>query len=250
MTATKLDVHAADGVMDVYLHRPPGPASAPAPTVIMYPDAGGVRPVMHGMAERLASHGYLVVLPNVLYRAGPFAPFDFKTVWGDPAERARIMSIIKQADVVSVTRDTEALFEALDREPGARTDQVGCMGYCMGGRIAFYVAGALPARVAAVACIHGGQIAVDDPTSPHLQAAKIRAKLYFAVADNDQSCTPESQAKLKAALDEAKVRYDLEVYTGALHGWTMTDFPVYDQAAAERQWERVIALFAETLPRG
>jgi carboxymethylenebutenolidase len=185
----------------------------------------------------------------VLYRAGAFAPFDFKTVFTDDAERARLMAIIKQADAVSVMRDTEALLDALASEPGARTSQVGCVGYCMGGRLAFYAAGALPTRVAAAACIHGGNIAVDEPGSPHLQAAKIRGKLYFGVADNDRSCTKESQAMLKAALDTAKVRYQLEVYTGAAHGFAAPDAPVYDKAAAERHWERVLALFAETLPR-
>jgi carboxymethylenebutenolidase len=247
MSETKLDVRTPDGVMDVYLHRPAG--SEPTPTVIFYPDAFGVRASQHAMAERLASHGYLVALLNTLYRAGTYAPFDIATTFTTPPERDRIMGIMKQASGAAVMRDTEALLEALASQPGGGTGPVGCVGYCMGGRLAFVAAGALPDRVAAAACIHGGNIAVDDPTSPHLQAAKIRAKLYFGVADNDGSCTPESQAKLKAALDEAKVRYQLEVYTGAAHGFAVPDFPIYNEAAAERHWERVLALFAETLPR-
>jgi carboxymethylenebutenolidase len=217
--------------------------------VILFPDAGGVRPGMHEMAERLASHGYLVALPNLFYRAGAYAPFDLKTVFSDPAERARLGAMMKQAGVVPVMRDTEALLDVLAREPGARADQVGIVGYCMGGRLAFAAAGAHPTRVAAVACIHGGNLATDDPTSPHLQAGKIRAQLYFGVADNDQSCTPEAQALLKAALDDAKVRYTMELYPGASHGFAPPDLPVYDHAASERHWERVLALFAETLPR-
>jgi carboxymethylenebutenolidase len=250
VTATKLDVHAADGMMDVYLHRPSGPEiRGPAPTVIFFFDAGGVRASMHEMAERLASHGYLVALPNLFYRAGAFAPFDVKTVFGDPAERARLEGIVKQASVTATMRDTEALLDALASQPGASAAPVGCVGYCLGGRLAFAAAGALPDRVAAVASIHGGNIAVDDPESPHHQAGKIRGQLYFGVADNDQSCTPESQAKLKAALDEAKVRYQLEVYEGAGHGFAVRDLPTYQEAAAERHWERVLALFAEALPR-
>ena len=245
MSETKLDVRTPDGVIDVYLHRPAG--SGPAPIVIFYPDAFGPRPSQHQMAERLASHGYLVVLVNTLYRAGAFAPFDIATTFTNPPERDRIMGIMKQASGEAVMRDTAALLAALASEPGAGTGPVGCIGYCMGGRLAFVAAGALPDRVAAAACIHGGGIAVDDPHSPHLQAAKIRAKLYFGVADNDGSCTPESQAKLKAALDAAKVRYQLEVYPGALHGFAVPDFPIYNEAAAEQHWERVIALFGETL---
>ncbi len=251
MTATKIDLRAADGVMDVYLHRPPArEGDAAAPAVILYPDAGGVRPSMHAMAERLASHGYLVAVPNVLYRAGAYPPFDFKTLFTDPAERERLGVIIKQADMVSVMRDTEAVLDLLAREPGAREGAVGCVGYCMGGRFAFGAAGAHPSRVGAVACIHGGNIAVDEPTSPHLQASRIRARLYFGVADNDQSCTPESQAKLKAALDAAGVRYELEVYPGAPHGFAVADSPRYVEEAAERHWQKVLALFGEALSPG
>jgi carboxymethylenebutenolidase len=145
--------------------------------------------------------------------------------------------------------DTAALLRALDEDPRARAEQVGCVGYCMGGRLAFTAAGAHPARVAAAACIHGGHIATDDPASPHLQAARIRGALYFAVADNDPSCTPDSRARLEAALHAAGVRYELEVLAGAAHGFAVKDLPVYNEAAAERQWARVFALFGEALPR-
>lgn len=249
MTRTKLDVHAADGVMDVYLHRPVSEGNGPLPVVIFYPDAGGVRAVMHEMAERLASHGYLVALPNVFYRAGAFAPFDVKTVFSDPVERARLMSIVKQADVISVMRDTGALLAALANVPGVDAAQIGCVGYCMGGRLAFAAAGAHADRVVAAASIHGGHIADDDPSSPHLKAGQIRGQLYFAVADADQSCNPESQSRLKAALDAAGVRYELELYAGALHGFAVRDLPMYQPAAAERHWERVIALFAAVMQR-
>ncbi len=248
MSETRLDVRTDDGVMDVYLHRPA--SAGPAPVVIFYPDAGGVRRSQQQMAERLASHGYLGVLVNTLYRAGAFAPFDIATTFSAPPERERLMGIMKLATGDAVMRDTRALLDVLASEPGAGTGPIGTIGYCMGGRLAFIAAGAIPDRVAAAASIHGGHIAVDDPSSPHLQAAKIRAKLYFGVADNDGSCTPESQAKLEAALDAARVRYQLEVYPGALHGFAVPDFPWYDEAAAEQHWARVTALFAETLHAG
>ena len=36
-------------------------------------------------------------------------------------------------------------------------------------------------------------------------------------------------------------------YAGALHGWTMEDFPVYDHAAAERHWDELLGLYRATL---
>jgi carboxymethylenebutenolidase len=70
------------------------------------------------------------------------------------------------------------------------------------------------------------------------------------VADNDPSCTPEHQKALRAALDGAGVRYQVELYPGAAHGFAPPDSPVYEKAASERQWERVVALFGETLQAG
>jgi len=45
----------------------------------------------------------------------------------------------------------------------------------------------------------------------------------------------------------ANVDHCHELYAGAAHGWTMTDFPIYDATAAQRHWRRLIALFEETL---
>lgn len=251
MTVSKLDVRTDDGVMDAYLHLPPGqPAAGGAalPTVIMYADAFGVRPVAHAMADRLASAGYAVVLPNVAYRTPEAGPFDAATAFSDPETRAQLGAVMQKANPTAVMRDTAALLTALDDIPEVSSEKVGTIGYCMGGRLAFSAAGAHPDRVAAAASFHGGRLAVDDdPDSPHKRAANVSARLYFGVADEDGSCTPEDQARLAAALDAAKVDYRLELYPGALHGFAVNDMPVYDEAAATRHWERATELFDATL---
>ena len=245
MNKTRLDVRTPDGVADCVAFRPDGPG--PFPSVIFYFDAGGVRPAMEEMAARIAAQGYFVLLPNLYYRSGPFAPFDTRTVFGDPAERARMGALIRSVTPEGAVRDTTAFLDALAEQPGVRSDRVGCVGYCMGGRMAFVMAAALPDRIAAVAAIHAGNLVTEAPDSPHLGAPKIRARLYLGVADNDASATPAQQASLKAALDAACVRYELELYSGAAHGFAVPDFTVYDEAAAERHWERVLKLFDEEL---
>ncbi|MBX6389839.1 MAG: dienelactone hydrolase family protein [Frankia sp.] len=234
--------------MDVYLYAPEAAGDGPLPTVIMYADAGGVRPVSREMAAQLASHGYLVALPNVFYRAGEFAPFDMRTVFGDEKERARLYEVMKTAGVPAVMRDTGALLAALAEVPGARADRVGTIGYCMGGRLSFAAAGAFPDVVAAAASFHGGRLAVeDDPDSPHHQAGRVRARLYFGVADNDNTCTPEDQARLAATLDQAGVDYRMELFEGKLHGFAVPDLPVHDEEAAKRHWDRALELFDAVL---
>ncbi|MBV9793185.1 MAG: dienelactone hydrolase family protein [Actinobacteria bacterium] len=245
MSPTRLDVTTADGVMDVYLHEPP--SGEPGPAVIYIADAAGVRPVVQEMAALLAATGYLVAVPNLYYRAGDYEPFDIATLFQIPAERDRMRHIIGLAGENGLAQDTGALLDALAGHQGRSGEQAGCVGYCMGGNWAFRVAAAHPDRIGAAASFHGGNLASDDPGSPHRQADRIRARLYFGVADGDPSCSPASQAQLVTALSEAGVGYQLELYPGAGHGFSVPDNPSYNQAAAQRHWKRLGTLLEEAL---
>jgi carboxymethylenebutenolidase len=116
----------------------------------------------------------------------------------------------------------------------------------MGGGMAIAAAAAYPDRFAAVASFHGGNLANDTPTSPHLSAPKLKAEIYIAAAENDSSYPPAMAQRLELALDSAGVRYTTETYPAA-HGWMKPDFPVYDHEAAERGWAAMLALFARNL---
>jgi carboxymethylenebutenolidase len=242
----KLEIRTPDGVTQAWTYAD---AAKPSPAILFFPDAGGVRQSMLDMASRLASLGYFVMVPNTLYRGGDFKPVDMKTVFGDPAERARLMAIIKLVDNAAAMRDVGAYLDALAGQKGALPGKVGCIGYCMGGRIAFTSAGAFPDRFGAAASIHGGQLVTGEPDSPHLKADRIMAKLYLGVADNDGSCTPEHQGTLASLLGAAHVDYQIELYAGAMHGFAVPDMAVYSEAAAERHWERIASFFAGALPR-
>jgi carboxymethylenebutenolidase len=71
--------------------------------------------------------------------------------------------------------------------------------------------------------------------------------VLVAGADKDASFPPEQMEKLRAALDEARVDARVEIWPGALHGWTMSDFPIYHPEAAERHFRELIALYDATL---
>ena len=86
----RLDVQipAPDGRSPGTLHVPDG--DGPWPGVLMFPDAGGVRETFGQMGDRLAGLGYVVLVPDIYYRAGEWTPFDVATLFTDPAERARM----------------------------------------------------------------------------------------------------------------------------------------------------------------
>ena len=143
--------------------------------------------------------------------------------------------------------DTKAFLAYLDTRSDVAGKQIGTVGFCMGGGMALTAAGTFPDRVAAAISFHGGNLATDAPSSPHLLADKIKGEIYVAGADKDNSYPPEMAAKLEKALTDAGVRHRSEIYAGAAHGWMKPDFPVYDEEAAERGWREMLALFARAL---
>jgi carboxymethylenebutenolidase len=241
----KIEIGTDDGVAPCFIHRPE--AEGRYPGVIMYPDAGSVRAATMEMASRLAGHGYIVLLPHIFYRAGEYKPFDPKTVFQDASERERLMTLVRSLDMAAAMRDARHYIRTLEEQRDTLPGRVGCVGYCIGGRLAFTTAGVHTERVGAAASIHGGMVASAEADSPHKNAPKIQAKLYFAIADNDPSCTPEHQGALISALAGAHIDFTVDHFADCTHGFALPDFPMYDQAAAERQWARVLELFESGL---
>ena len=92
----------------------------------------------------------------------------------------------------------------------------------------------------------------DTPNSPHLLAPKIKARMYFGIAANDDMRQPDAKDKLKAAFAAASVPAEIEVY-GSLHGWCVPDMPlqngmpIYNVADAERAWGKLVTLYKTAL---
>jgi carboxymethylenebutenolidase len=244
-TREELEVPTPDGAARAWAFRG---GDGPLPGVLMVPDAFGPRPAMHAMAERLAALGYVVLLPDVFYRAGPRASFDIATAFADPAERGRLMALIGSLTTERVRADAAAYLDALAARRGVRADRVGVTGYCMGGRLSFLTAALHPGRVRAAASFHAGGLVTDAPDSPHRLAGAVTASLYLGVADADRGCTPEHQGALAGALAAADVAYCIELYRGKRHGFAVTDHAgAYDADAAERHWRRLESFLREHL---
>jgi carboxymethylenebutenolidase len=235
-----------DGICPVTLAVPDG--AGPWPGVVLYPDAGGTRPAIRQMAERLSSMGYAVLVPDVYYRHEGWAPFDMKAVFGDEAQRQRLFGLMKSITPEVMAADAWAFFDYLANRPEVSGDRFGTTGYCMGGRTSLVVAGRVPDRVAAALSFHGGGLAAEDPGSPHLLADRIQAAVYIGAAENDPSYTPEQSAVLDAALTAAGVEHIIEWYPAA-HGFAVPDNAPYDETAAERHWAATQSFLGRHLPR-
>jgi carboxymethylenebutenolidase len=168
------------------------------------------------MGKRLAESGYSVLVVNPFYRSkkAPTADAGAAT----PIDQVRPLA--QTLSAATHMTDAKAFIAWLDAQSSvAKNRKIGTQGYCMGGPIAFRTAAAVPGRIGAVASFHGGGLVTDKPDSPHLQAAKSKAQFLIAIAANDDARSPNDKDVLQETFAKANLAAEIEVYTGAAHGW-------------------------------
>jgi carboxymethylenebutenolidase len=251
MTTTKIELKTPDGPCTTEVVTPEG--GGPWPAVIVFFDAGGLRPAQTRIAERIARDGYLVLQPDLFHRAPPLAELlgapvtlaAMGKVFQDPELRGKFMGGYYAPAVAyeNLTKTIGAVLEHI----AARSDfrgRVGTTGYCMGGNASVRTATIFGDRIAATAAFHPGGLVTDQPDSPHARAKAIKSRVYLGPAIGD--LPPEAETKLRGELDAGRVRYRIEHYE-AKHGYAVDDSDVYDAAAAERHYGALAELYRETL---
>ncbi len=246
MPRIDVQVPTSDGVSTGTLHVPDG--AGPWPGVLVFTDIFGRRKVFDEFGDRLASLGYVALIPDIYYREGGFAPFDAATALTDEAERNRLFGLAGTLTNERVIADADSYADFLLARPEVRGPAIGAHGYCMGGRLTLVAAGGIGAKMGAAASFHAAGVAIpDDPTSPHLAAGKIRATVFVAGASEDNGFTAEHAALLDESLALAGVPHTVETWPGG-HGFTVSDMPsVYDAALEERHWGALRDLYAAQL---
>src|SRR5271169_5831502 len=241
VTEADVNVMTPDGTADCYFVHP---ATGTAPGVLVWPDIFGLRPAFRSMGKRLAESGYSVLVVNPFYRVKKAPTADA----GSATPIPQLMPLAQALTETTQMTDAKAFIAWLDQQSSvAKNRKMGVQGYCMGGPIAFRTAAAVPDRIGAVASFHGGGLVTDMPNSPHLQAAKTKAQFLIAIAANDDSKAPNDKTALKETFAKANVSAEIEVYTGAAHGWCPPDSQVYNEPLAEKAWSRLLVLYGKAL---
>ena len=124
---------------------------------------------------------------------------------------------------------------------------VGTHGYCMSGPYSLAAAARYPDRIAAAASFYGTWLVSDAVESPHLTLGKAKGELYISCAEHDELAPPEMVKELKALFDKSGAKGELEVHPTVHHGFAFPQRWCYDKPAAERHWERLIALYRRNL---
>ncbi len=245
MIEQDVEIRTADGTADGVLCRPDGEGRWPG--VIHLTDIGGIRDAHREMVRRLAAKGYTVLMPNVFYRTGRPPMFSFTPTMGEERTMKRFGELVGPLTPEAAESDAAAYVDFLAVHDSAGDGAMGVVGYCFTGSMAMRTAAVQPDKIAAAASFHGGGLFTDNPSSPHHVLPRIKARLYFGHATKDASMPQEAIDKLDRALAAWGGKYESEVYDGASHGWTVPGSPVYNQAQADRAFEKLTQLFAQTL---
>ena len=250
---TNVQIKTPDGTCDAsFIH----PTSGSHAAVIIWPDAFGLRPATRDMGKRLAAEGYSVLVPNPFYRVAKAPVFADASTFNfqNPEDRAKLTPLMASINAPGAAEKDAAAFVAfLDAQPQVnKSRKIGTQGYCMGGPLVVKTAAAISNRIGAGASFHGGGLVTANPDSPHLLAPKIKARMYFGVAANDDKSQPDAKDKLREVFAAAKVPAEIEVYA-SLHGWCMSDMPapagapIYNKPDAEKAWAKLLALYKTAL---
>jgi carboxymethylenebutenolidase len=245
MIEQTLDIATADGAMETFICRPERGGSHSAVFFLM--DAPGIREELRDMARRLATCGYFVLLPNLYYRAGRDSKFGADVLEEGSAERERMRAIRAKMTIPPVMEDIAALLAFVDCQVAVAKGPVGCHGYCMSGPYALAAAARYPARIAAAASFYGTWLVSDAEESPHQSLARVKAELYIACAEHDELAPLPMVEALRGLFNRAGTAGELEIYPGVHHGFAFAQRWCYDKSAAERHWERLLALYRRRL---
>lgn len=240
------------GAMETFVASPS--ENGPHPAVINYMDIWGLREELFDIARRVATVGYYCMVPDLFHRQGRIRNevrndrnqmISFARL--STEEQKRVLAPHGKLGDAMVLEDTRAIFAFVAAGEPVRPGPLGCIGFCMGGRLALRVAGEFPQRFKATACLHGSNLVTDRSDSAHLSAAKAEGELYCGFAEFDPFASAEVIRTMGEAMRDARAKYRYELHRGVDHGYALPERDVYDKSAANRDWEVVFAMFQRQL---
>ena len=245
MIEQTMDIATKDGAMEAFVAHPE--RGGPFPAVFLLMDAPGIREELRDMARRLATVGYYVLLPNLYYRAGRDTIFGPDVLDQGSPERDRMRAVRTRMTIPRVMEDIGVMLDHVGRQSEVKPGPAGAHGYCMSGPYALAAAARYPDRIAAAASFYGTWLVSDAEESPHLSLGLVKGELYITCAEHDELAPLPMVEELRGLFQRAGTAGEIELYPGVHHGFAFPERWCYDKPAAERHWERLIALYRRRL---
>ncbi len=232
-----------DSLMRLYIAKPQ--AAGVYPGIVLYSEIFQLTGPIRRSVERLAGHGFVVAAPEIYHRIEPVG-----TVIGyDDIGRMRGNDDARRTPVADFDADCRATLDYLKTQPNVAAGQIGTMGFCIGGHLAFRAA-LQPEVKAGVCCyptgLHNGRLGREADAGTLARVGEIQGELLVIFGESDPHVPAEGRQKVAAALDGSKTRHTLKFYPGE-HAFMRDEGPRYDSASSDAVWAETIALFKRVL---
>jgi carboxymethylenebutenolidase len=217
--------------IDLYVATPAG--EGPFPLVIVLQEAFGVNGHIRRIADRLSYEGYAAVAPDLFHRTGrrldlPYTDF------------SKVAPHFQAMTTEGMTADLQAIHQWAQLQPNIRTDRIGSVGFCLGGRVSFLANAVLP--LSAAVSYYGGYLDKLTDFAPQLHAHQL-----FFWGGKDQHIPRETIDKVISAVQAAGKSYTNVVISDADHAFSCDERPNYNPLAAKEAWAHTLAFFSNRL---
>lgn len=206
------------------------------PGILVAPEWWGLTDYAKHRAEQLAGLGYVALAMD------PYG--DGKTT-DDPKEAGKLAGGLKK-DLPTLRERAKASLELLSKQAMVAPDKLGAIGYCFGGTTVLELARS-GADVKGVVSFHGS-LATPNPKD----AENIKGKVLICHGADDTFESPQEISEFQQSMREAKVDWQMNIYSGAVHAFTNPDADrhgipgiAYNKNADFRSWEAMKAFFHE-----
>ena len=243
ITTGYVDIPSGGSPMRMFVAAPRAPGKYPG--IVCYSDIFQLTAPTLRLVTRLAGYGFVAAAPEIYHRlepAGSAIPFD-------DAGRTRGLEDAAKTPVAHFDEDRRAALDYLAQHPNVAPGQLGAMGFCIGGHLAFRAA--LEPDVRATVCfygtgIHDGKLGADADAGSLARAGEIQGKLLMVFGAQDPHVPAEGRERIDRALDDADAKYSIKLYP-AEHAFMRDEGPRYDPEATDQAFGDMIALFREVL---
>lgn len=240
-----VDLDTPTGPMRTYLFRPV--AEGRYPGLVLYSEIFQVTWPIRRAAAMLASHGFVVAVPEIYHELEPAG-----TVLAyDEAGAARGNRHKTTKELSSYDGDARAALDYLRSSPHC-TGKLGVMGICIGGHLAFRAA--MQPDVLAATCFYATDIhkrglgkGMQDNSLDRI--GEIRGELLMIWGRQDPHIPREGRSLIYNALSEAGVHFQWHEFNAA-HAFLRDEGPRYDPAAARICYDMALELFKRKLGEG
>jgi carboxymethylenebutenolidase len=216
---TEITIKAKDGgSFMAYLARPSGEKG---PGLVLIQEIFGVNKVMRDLADGFAKQGYVVACPDLFWRQEPGIQITDKT----EAEWAKAFSLYKGFDQAKGVDDLAATLDHVRKLPGV-SGKVGCVGYCLGGFLAFVMA----TRTSADAAVSYYGVAIETVLD---EVPRIKKPVLMHIAEKDEFVPAAAQAEIKKRV-AANPNVTVHTYPGQNHAFARVGGQHYNKQAADQ----------------